>query len=271
MLQTTFTAPKTLADELLALTDTHPAISLDVGEHIDPETYTFWLPEALQPAVQQLAPVALAFTVVDESIDYVAATKANFPPLVVGPYFVARNGEPVPAGKIGLAIAPNRAFGSGEHATTEGCLLAYEHLLEQGASFKNGLDFGAGSGILAIAAAKRRGTPVVAVDNDAPSVDICAENAALNAVSTLVPCELGDIPQGGPYDLVFANILLHPLLELAPELVGVLAKSGGAALILSGFTTDQAPLIAERYHALGLSHTWQHEHAGWVAQVWQRP
>jgi ribosomal protein L11 methylase PrmA len=134
--QTTFSAPKTLADTLLALTETHPEITLDVGEcSTHDEThfvYTLWLPAGLQSAVTAVVGQDLVFTAVDASIDYVAKTKALFPPLIIGPYFIARNEEPPPAHLIGLQIAPNRAFGSGEHATTTGCLLAYEHLLANG-------------------------------------------------------------------------------------------------------------------------------------------
>ncbi|MFO0500122.1 MAG: 50S ribosomal protein L11 methyltransferase [Pseudomonadota bacterium] len=281
LLTTTFTAPKILADSLLALTEAHPEVALDVGEYPDAASplyescfrYSLWLPEALQTQVgaelEALGLPTQTFCVVDESTDYVALTRANFPPLQVGPYFITRNDEPVPAGLIGLAVAPNRAFGSGEHATTEGCLLGYEHRLNEGATFTHALDFGAGSGILAFAAAKRQGTAVLAIDIDAPSVEICAENAALNGVGGLITCQVGDTPTGEGYDLVFANILLHPLLELAPQLVASLAKTPEATLILSGFTTEQGPEIIAKYTALGLRHSWQHQARGWLAHVWR--
>ena len=281
LITTTFIAPKTHADGLLALTDTHPDVALDVGEYPDAHSalyethfrYSLWLPAGIKAeVVATLTAQGLdepTFTTVDETTDYVALTRANFPPLQVGPYYITRNDEPVPAGLIGLAVAPNRAFGSGEHATTEGCLLGYEHRLTQGAQFAHALDFGAGSGILAFAAAKRQGTPVLAIDIDAPSVEICAENAVLNGIGNLVECRVGDTPKGTDYDLVFANILLHPLLELAPQLVASLAKTPDATLILSGFTTEQGPEILARYSALGLRNTWQHEARGWLAHVWQ--
>jgi len=279
MLQTTFTAPKTLADTLLALTETHPEIALDVGEIIPNSsplyescfTYTLWLPAGLEGAVRAVAGQPLEFTVVDETIDYVAKTKELFPPLAIGPYFIARNEEPTPPGLIGLSIAPNRAFGSGEHATTTGCLLGYEWLLAQGHTYATGLDFGAGSGVLAIAAAKRQGTPMLALDNDAPSVAICAENAALNGVGTLLKSAWAETPPSAPtFPLIFANILLHPLLELAEPLVASLAHAPGAALILSGFTTEQGAELAARYTALGLQRKWHHAQAGWLAEVWMR-
>jgi ribosomal protein L11 methyltransferase len=275
---TTFLAPKTLADQFLALTDLHPEITLDVGEVVpftsslydSHFTYTLWLPEQLHSVVQATAGQALSFAAVDEQVDYVAKTKALFPPLLIGPYFIARNEEPTPTGKIGLSIAPNRAFGSGEHATTTGCLLGYEWLINQGYSYNRCLDFGAGSGLLAIAAAKRQGTQGVCIDNDPPSVEICAENADLNDVNELIVSELGDVPPAQTFPLTFANILLHPLLELAEGLVGTLENSPHAALILSGFTEEQGPELEARYTALGLRKTWQHAQAGWLAQVWQK-
>lgn len=279
MLQTTFTAAKALANTLLALTELHPEITLDVGEIVPNDlptyetdfTYTLWLPNELEAAVQAAANQPLQFTPVDETVDYVAKTKALFPPLQIGPYFIARNEEPTPAGLIGLQIAPNRAFGSGEHATTTGCLLGYEWLLAQGHQYATALDFGAGSGLLAIAAAKRQNTPSLALDNDAPSVEICAENAALNGVESLINSQLADVPPSAQtFPLVFANILLHPLLELAQPLVACLAKNPEAALILSGFTVEQGPELAARYEALGLQRRWQHAQAGWLAEVWMR-
>lgn len=279
MLQTTFTGPKALANTLLTLTETHPAITLDVGEIVpnsSPQyetdfTYTLWLPAGLEAVAQAAANQPLTFQAVDESIDYVAQTKALFPPLHIGPYFIARNDEPTPPGLIGLTIAPNRAFGSGEHATTTGCLLGYEWLLAQGHTYASALDFGAGSGVLAIAAAKRQGAQVLALDNDAPSVEICAENAALNGVTALITSRLAETPPvGQTFPLIFANILLHPLLELAEPLAQGLASTPGAALILSGFTAEQGPELAARYTALGLQRRWQHAQAGWLAEVWMR-
>ncbi len=275
MITTTFTAAKTLADGLLALTETHPTISLDVGENTADDTtfrYSLFLPEDLKPIVVGMLAEhgvnLLGFSVVDESVDYVALTRESFPPLIIGPYFIARNGEAAPAGLIGLHVSPNRAFGSGEHATTTGCLLAYEHLREAGFQTSSVLDFGCGSGILALATAKRENLPALCIDNDPPSVDICHENAVENGVEQLLTCRVGETPPAGQqFSLVFANILLHPLLELAEPLVACLQPGG--ALVLSGFTTEQAPEIETRYQALGLRHTWRHDHAGWVAQIWQ--
>lgn len=278
LVSTTFLAPRALAEACLALTDTLPSLSLDVGEdpaNPDNYRYTFFLPpdvrDAFQTALDTLPATIfstpLVFETVDTSIDYIAQNRAAFPPLTIGPFFVARNDEEAPAGLIKLDVMPNRAFGSGEHATTTGCLLAYTHLIQSGQTFAKGLDFGAGSGILAIAAAKQDGTPFLCIDIDAPSVTINNQNAALNAVSHLVHAEEGETPPSDKFNLIFANILLQPLLELSTGLTAALAPGG--SLILSGFTTDQSDQIAACYTALGLKNVWQHQHADWLAQIWQ--
>ncbi|NBV54430.1 MAG: hypothetical protein EBR79_01805 [Proteobacteria bacterium] len=271
--QATHAGPRNLADGYLAMTEQLAGVCLDVGEHPSDEAayvYTWFVPDALRAELVALVGQKLAFVAVDESVDYVALTRANFPPLRIGGFYITRNDEEIPAGLCGLAVAPNRAFGSGEHATTTGCLLGYEWLVAQGLTFERGLDFGAGSGLLAIAAAKRDVVPFVCIDNDPPSVEICAENAALNGVSGLIESRLGEVPPQDIYPLVFANILLQPLLDLCDGLVACLDKKAGSALILSGFTVGQAPLIAAAYGAKGLRMAWQHSEKEWVAQVWMR-
>ncbi|RYG57657.1 MAG: hypothetical protein EON60_14315, partial [Alphaproteobacteria bacterium] len=127
LLTTTLTAPRSMADLLLSLTDVLPAISLDVAEDpasADNYRYTFFLTEdikepflaALDVLPPELFTTPCTFDVVDTSIDYIAQNRAAFPPLTIGPFFVARNDEDEPAGLIKLDIMPNRAFGSGEHA-----------------------------------------------------------------------------------------------------------------------------------------------------------
>lgn len=279
LISTTFSAPRARADALLAITEAIPAISLDVGEDLanpDNYRYTYFLApddrqaflDALASLPSSLFTTACVFEEVDTSIDYIAQNRANFPPLTIPPFFIARNDEDAPAGLIKLDIMPNRAFGSGEHATTTGCLLAYTHLIQAGHTFARGLDFGAGSGILAIAAAKQNHTPFLCIDIDAPSVTINAQNATLNGVENLITTREADTPPADEeFNLIFANILLQPLLDLAPALTSALA--GGGSLILSGITDDQAGQLTTRYTSLGLKNVWEHRLNQWVAQIWQ--
>lgn len=271
LITTTHPLPRAEADTALTLTDTLgeaiPTLALDVAEHPEnPDLYqlTWFLDADHKPMfINELQNVIhleheLIFTPVDESIDYVAATRAAFPPLMVGPFFIARNDEPAPGDMIGLSITPNRAFGSGEHATTRGCLESYLELADAGKTFTHGLDVGTGSAILALAVARHANVPFIGTDNDAPSVTIAQENATLNDVQTF-QAVLDDnlqhptVQTHSPYDLIFANILMLPLIELAPAISALLAPGG--ALILSGFTDDQQESVHSAYQAQGLRHS----------------
>lgn len=214
---------------------------------------------------------ALVWAPVREDVDYVAETTKNFPPLDVQKFFIARNGEAFPAGKIGLHVPANRAFGSGEHATTSGCLIALQALSIPGREFKNILDVGAGSAILAMAAAKLHpNATVVCTDNDAPSVTIGLENAAANGVAMLY-VEDEDLSHHtvrahAPYQLIFANILLAPLQGLAPALADLLDTGG--ALVLSGFTDDQGAAINTTFTEVGLKGISQTTDNHWQTRVY---
>lgn len=178
----------------------------------------------------------------------------SFPPITEGRFFIYGFEEDIPEGCIGLHIPAGMAFGTGEHATTALCLRLYERLTAD-QQFKNALDMGSGSGILAIAAVKAQETKVLAVDLHAPSVEACQENFVNNGV-THATAVLGEGFQApgviarAPYDLIFANILKNPLIEMAPEFNKNLEKGG--AIILSGFTEDQKEDVLKTYTALGL-------------------
>jgi ribosomal protein L11 methyltransferase len=215
---------------------------------------------------------------VNENIDYVAATRANFPPLQIGPFFIARNDEPTPAGAIGIAIPPNMAFGSGEHATTSGCLKALVELSRRPGEGRGlasyGLDVGAGSAILAIAAVKLLNWKMVCTDNDPASVTIGLENAEANGVKAHIAyVEDADLTHQqvqthAPYPLIFANILLEPLLLLAPQLATLLAPGG--TLVLSGFTIEQGPKIHSAYTQLGLKHGTELSQNNWLTHTYTK-
>ena len=133
---------------------------------------------------------------------------------------------PVPWSRPGLCpieIDAGLAFGSGEHATTRSCLAAIDRLARQ-RRFVRVLDVGCGSGVLAIAAAKCWPAAVLAVDNDPIAVRVARDNAELNGVGERVRAELAEgyghpfVRRRRPYDLILANILADPLIELAPAL-----------------------------------------------------
>jgi ribosomal protein L11 methyltransferase len=200
--------------------------------------------------------------------DWKEKAKHSFPPLEIGRFFVHSFEEEIPEGMVGLRIPAGLAFGTGEHPTTAGCLTLYESATEK-YTFKNCLDMGAGSGVLAIAAAKVQNTAGLAVDIEQESVETCQENVTSNGVEKYINCVCGDgfqtpsVGQNVPYDLIFANILMQPLLDMAESLVTTLEEGGTA--ILSGFLTEQEEAINRKYTSLGLIQTGRFEMNNWVA------
>ncbi len=189
--------------------------------------------------------------------DWVADNLKEFPPLTAGRYFVygAHYDGTVPAGKIGLRIPPGAAFGTGDHGSTRGCLLALDAM--RGAPPRRVLDMGCGSGILALAAAKRwRGArKIVAADMDPQSVEIAAANFARNGVGNRVESVVSRGYLAAPvhrnsYDLILANILARPLTRMAGDLARRLAPGGTA--ILSGLVIRDAARVLAAHRRLGL-------------------
>ena len=152
-------------------------------------------------------------------------------------------------GDIPIRIDANQAFGTGHHPTTAGCLTLLDRFA--GMAPKKVLDLGCGSAVLAIAAAKLWTRMALATDIDPTSVDIAAENVALNDVEDFVVTQTAegfdhpDIAEAAPFDLIFANILKGPLLALAKDLTGALAPGGHA--ILSGILVEQAEDVLAEY------------------------
>jgi ribosomal protein L11 methyltransferase len=181
----------------------------------------------------------------------------NFPPIHTGAFFVygSHYKDPVPAGLIPLKIDAATAFGSGEHETTRGCLLALEYLRDN--KFKNGLDMGCGSGILAIAMTKLwPQIKVTAVDIDPESVVVTKRHSMMNNVSN-IHVEAGDgyrtpvVGKNAPYDIVTANILANPLIAMAPDLAAALTPGGYA--VLSGLLRRQREDVVTAHTKQGLS------------------
>ena len=191
--------------------------------------------------------------------DWVSINQASFQPLDVGRVFIngSQHRGPIPPGRVALEIDAATAFGTGEHATTRGCLTALDAVADRGARLRI-LDMGTGTGILAMAAAKRWRRRVIARDNDPESVRVAAHNARRNGVAGLMDVarspgyrERGVEKHRG-YDVVLANILARPLERMARDLAHVLAPGGIA--ILSGLLTNQQSevLAAHRLRRLRL-------------------
>ena len=173
-------------------------------------------------------------------------------------------------GGVKVWIEASEAFGTGHHGTTWGCLMALEGVLRR-RRLSAVLDVGAGSGVLAIAAAKT-GAQALAIEIDARAAAIAKINAKQNQVAHLVRVIAGDgarhIAQR-QFDLVFANILMRPLIRLAPKLTQAVAPGG--ALVLSGLLRTQAPLVREAYASRGLILEKQIPREAWMTLVWRKP
>ena len=162
-----------------------------------------------------------------------------------------------------------RAFGTGSHETTRGCLLAFERMPAPGEGAV--LDLGTGSGILAIAAAKLWRRPVLAADSDAVSVETARENASRNGVGAMIEtCRSrgfsnARLRRGAPYSLIAANILADPLIRLAPRFARYLDTDGRA--VLSGLLVEQEDAVAQACASHGLAVRDRIEIGGWATLV----
>lgn len=181
---------------------------------------------------------------------------AGFQPFTLGPFFVFgshHRDTPKPDNAVPLEIDAATAFGSGEHGTTAGCLLAMVNLRNQGFTPAHCLDMGTGSGILAIAAAKLwPSLPVLAVDNDPECIAVTKRHAEFNKVppaqiSAFVSEGFSDsrLTQETRFDLVIANILAGPLIAMAADLAR--ATAPGGYLLLSGLLIEQMGEVMAAY------------------------
>jgi ribosomal protein L11 methyltransferase len=209
--------------------------------------------------------------------DWIAASAMHHEPVRVGRFFVhaAKDRGRVPAGAVAIEVEAGMAFGSGEHATTQACLEAVD-ALARSRRFRGVLDLGCGSGVLAIAAARCwPAARVVAADSDPVAVRVAKENLDLNGVAGRVEAVVSEgfaasaVRRGGPYDLILANILADPLVELAPAVARHLAPGG--AVVLSGLLDRQAAGVTRAYVAQGLRPLRQIDRSPWAGLVLAAP
>ena len=208
--------------------------------------------------------------------DWVAKVRRELPPVEAGRFFVygSHDAALLPKGRIGLLIEAAMAFGTGHHGTTLGCLRAYDRLLDGGQTFNNVLDLGCGTAVLAMSAARMGAANVLASDIDPVAVEVAVANVKANGLVGRVDCveSIGfDSPvvrAGAPFDLIFANILKGPLIELAPDMAAHLTAGGMA--ILSGLLVEQADDILEVYRAQGLALEAREDLGEWSALTLRR-
>lgn len=194
--------------------------------------------------------------------DWVKLSQAGLPPIRAGRFAIHTPTHAPEPGRINFEIDAGLAFGTGQHATTSGCLAALDALETAGDSFDNIADIGTGTGLLAFAAlALWPGAKCIATDIDAVAVDVARENAAINGVQLginpgellLAQAEGMDSPflaARAPFDLMIANILAGPLIELAPEFAQALTPGG--IIVLAGLLDSQASSVRAAYEAQGV-------------------
>jgi len=212
-----------------------------------------------------LGPIGeLVARLVDDK-DWLESWKAEFVPIRSGAFLVRPTwSEAIAGDAVELVLDPGMAFGTGLHPTTQQCLEALSALALEG---KSVLDVGTGSGILAIAAAKRGASPVVAVDTDTLAVDAARENAVRNGVA--IPVGRGsaaDVP--GRFDIVVANIVSAVLQRIAPDLAARLA--GGGTLLVAGISPPAERETRAVFAQAGLSVLDRTVRDDWVALALRR-
>ena len=203
--------------------------------------------------------------------DWVAKVRRELPPVEAGRFFVygSHDAAHLPSDRIGLLIEAAMAFGTGHHGTTLGCLRAFDRLLDQNYIFNNVLDLGCGTAVLAMAAARASSINVIASDIDSIAVEVANANIVANDLINRVTCieSIGfnalDFLNAAPFDLIFANILKGPLIDLAPEIARNL-KTGGI-VILSGILIEQSAEILGIYEAQGITLLEREDIGEWVA------
>ena len=240
-------------DDLALTASAHEDV--DTGEWVF-EATTEMLPDLL--AFEELARTALGgvvdFTIssIDPEVNWVTKSLEGLKPVSAGGFYVYGSHEEQrpPSGMVAIRIDAAEAFGTGHHETTTGCLEAIGHTLKT-RRVRHMLDVGTGTGVLAIALARRTHLPVIASDIDPVATRTAIENARDNGVGNLLTAVTAPglkhpvILRQGPYDLIAANILAGPLAELAPAIGRAAAPR--ATIILSGILLTQAMKVINAY------------------------
>lgn len=194
-----------------------------------------------------------------EDRDWVAQVRRELSPVEAGRFVVygQHDAHRIPANLIGLEIEAAMAFGTGHHATTQGCLTALDTLARDGRVAQSTADIGCGTGVLAMAARKLWHRDVIAVDIDPVATATARANMIANHLGAGVPCVTAPgfrhpkVRTRAPFDLVMANILAGPLKRLAPDMARFMAPGGMA--ILSGILTRQALGVEAVYRSYGFA------------------
>lgn len=191
--------------------------------------------------------------------DWVAQVRRELSPVRAGRFFVygSHDADKVPDDVVPLLIEAAMAFGTGHHGTTQGCLTALEALVARDFMPKSIIDVGCGTAVLAMAAAHIWDVPNIASDIDEVATDTARANIEHNGLKSRVDVvtaagfEDARITKSAPYDLIFANILKGPLLDLKEDMAELAAQGG--YIILSGILVEQADEVTAAYEGAGFA------------------
>ena len=256
------------ADTLFGGSEDPPVLVADEPDPSKPDEWLIHAYFAHPPSDAELA--ALAALGRDEprveqlgEADWVTMSQSGLQPIRAGRFYVhTPMYRGVPPGTVPFEIDAGLAFGTGQHATTSGCLEMLDAMERNGCAFANIADVGTGSGLLAFAAlALWSDARCIATDVDPVAIDVARENAAINGVRVghgggellLAVANGMDSPllaARAPFDLIIANILAGPLIELARDFAKALAPGG--TIMLAGLLDTQAEGVVRAYEALGL-------------------
>lgn len=219
-----------------------------------------------------------------EDRDWVSESQKLLIPVTAGRIFVygSHDADKKRDFGINLLVDAGQAFGTGQHETTCGCLLTLDSLIDE-LKPKNVLDLGTGSGVLAMAAFSAWNVPTLATDIDPIAIEVTNTNIAINELATR---DVGDIIPGiatatadgldneafhaeGPFDVIFANILAQPLIEMAADISAALADGGH--LILAGLLDTQEKKVLESYCNQGLVRLGRNVRGEWPTLLMRKP
>lgn len=284
---------ETLRDDisLFAMMDESPVLMTSEADPACPDQWRLDAYFETEPTrkmlamLRSLAPSALGIEPAVEPIeaaDWVTISQQGLEPIRAGRFFVhtpAHRGR-APPDAVALEIDAGRAFGTGQHETTTGCLLALDAMKRRGLSFANIIDVGTGTGLLAFAALKLwPAARLAASDIDPVAIEVAAENAAVNRIrlgrargqvelAVAAGLDQSRLKARVPYDLVIANILAGPLIELASSIAAALAPGGW--LVLAGLLNHQAETVASAYRRRGLMLASRIDRGEWPMLVMRR-
>jgi ribosomal protein L11 methyltransferase len=256
------------ADELFADSESPPVLVADEPDETKPDEWLIHAYFEHSPTAEELS-ILCALGECEPHVeqlgeaDWVTMSQAGLKPIRAGRFTVHTPTYPPDPERINFEIDAGLAFGTGQHATTSGCLAALDRLERDGARFTNIADIGTGTGLLAFAAlALWPEAKCIATDIDSQAINVARENAAINGLKLghgdgelLLAVADGMaspmLSARSPLDLIIANILAGPLIELAPDFAK--AAAPGGTVVLAGLLDTQADAVTSAYETEGMT------------------